>query len=79
MTGRQSNVTLTNQDVCLSVTSLNDNVARSIDLHQWIKLVGLKWSIKGKSVASVNISGFRCIPFFSGVAHPIRIYMLYLI
>ena len=31
MTWRPSNVTLTNQSVCFSVTSLNDNVARSID------------------------------------------------
>ena len=51
MTWRQSNVTLTNQDVCLSVTSLNDNVARSIDLHRWIaswsKMVHLR-EVSGK-------------------------------
>ena len=41
------------------VTSPNDNVARSTDLHQWIKPVGLKWFIYGKSVASVNIHIFN--------------------
>ena len=34
---RKSNVTLTNQDVCLSVTSLNDNVTWSIYLHRCMK------------------------------------------
>ena len=38
-------VTLTSQDVCLSVTSLNDNVTWSIDLHWCMKPVGLKWFI----------------------------------
>ena len=56
MTWRQSNVTLPNQDVCLSVASFNDNVARSIDRHRWIMPVGLKWFMEGKSVASVNIT-----------------------
>ena len=45
MTWRQSNATLTNQDVCSSMASLNINVARSIDLHRWIKPVDLKWFI----------------------------------
>ena len=37
MTWRQSKVTLTHQCVCLSVTSLNDNVTWSIDLYRCMK------------------------------------------
>ena len=47
MTWRHSNITLTNKNVCLSVTSLNDNVTWSIYHHRGMKLVGLV-SGKGK-------------------------------
>ena len=40
MTWRDSNVTLTNQDVRLSATSPNDNVTWSIDVHRRMKSVG---------------------------------------
>ena len=42
----QSNVTLTSQDVCLSMVSLNDNVVRSIDRHRCIKPVGLIFPLR---------------------------------
>ena len=42
MTWCQSNVSTTNEDVCLPVTSLNDNVTWSFDVHRCINLVSLK-------------------------------------
>ena len=44
------NTTMTNEDVCLSTRSLNDDITWSIDVHWCMKPVGLKWFI----TASVN-------------------------
>ena len=54
MTWCQSNITLINQDVCLFMTSPNDNVTWSIDLHLCMKRVGSDRFVWGKSAASVN-------------------------
>ena len=61
------------------MTSLKDNVARSSDLHRWIKPVGLKWFILGKSATSVNMLTLPD-PLRSYIHEPQEneIYLLYL-
>ena len=59
MTWHQLNVTLTNQDVCLSVTSLNDksrtiNWPLWVDKASWSKMVHLR-NVSGKCKYSVII------------------------
>ena len=63
MTWRQSNVSTTNEDVCLA---LNDNVTWSIDVHRCMNRVGLKQVHLRKSYCNVNIYVYRdssCIAY----------------